>query len=531
MIRISQLKLPVDHTDQDLEKQIQKNLKGREVLSWKIKKQSLDARRGQLTYQYVIDVKVKEKDEKRLLSMKNKKLSPVKEQAYVFPWKAKKVPTIPPVIIGTGPAGLFCGLFLARAGFHPILIERGQEASRRRDTVEHFWKTGQLNEDSNVQFGEGGAGTFSDGKLNTLVKDKFLRNQKVLEELALHGAPEEILWKAKPHIGTDYLIQVVENIRKEIIDLGGQVFFETKMTDLQMEHGQIQAIHVETETKKKTIPVNHLVLAVGHSARDTFSMLYERGIHMEQKAFAVGIRIEHPREMINDSQYGPDWKKYHLPTASYKLTFESSGKRGVYSFCMCPGGYVVNASSEKGCLAVNGMSNHDRMAQNSNSALIVTVTPDDYKEDHPLAGVEFQRKLERAAFGLCNGKIPVQLYEDFKENRLSDHFGGITPSMKGEYGFANLKECLPPFLTDALEEAIEAFGEKIDGYDRPDSLLSGVESRTSSPVKIPRDENFFCNIKGIYPCGEGAGYAGGITSAAMDGIKVAEAVAKSMMET
>ena len=527
MIRISQIKLPVNHTEKDLIKVIEKNLKGQQIVSWQIGKQSLDAREKQnLMYQYSIDVNIRGNEEKAVRSLRNKKLSVVKEKEYIFPWKTDQKPDVPPVIVGTGPAGLFCGLMLARAGLCPILLERGESVENRQKTVEHFWATGTLNEKSNVQFGEGGAGTFSDGKLNTLVKDKFLRNKKVLEEFVAHGAPEDILWTSKPHIGTDLLIHVVKNIREEIISLGGKVLFDSQVMDLHINNGQINSIMLQS---KEVIPVNHLVLAIGHSARDTFSMLLAQGLSMEKKSFAIGVRMEHDREMINDSQYGPCWKEYELPTAAYKLTHQASNGRGIYSFCMCPGGYVVNASSEKNRLAINGMSNHDRMAKNSNTALVVTVTPEDYGGDHPLSGMEFQRKLEEAAYNLCNGKIPVQRYEDFKNNQVSQSFGTVTPSMKGAYGFANLRECLPSYVTDSLLEGIEAFGRKIKGYDSPDSLLSAIESRTSSPVRIIRDEHYESNIKGIFPCGEGAGYAGGITSAAMDGIRIAEELAKRLI--
>lgn len=539
MIRISQIKLPVNHSEADLMKAIEKNIKGQKILSWRIAKQSLDAREKQnLVYQYSLDVNIKGNEEKAVKALRNKKLSVVKEKQYTFPWKTNNKPVKPPVIIGTGPAGLFCGLMLARAGLCPILVERGEPVEKRQKTVERFWETGRLNPSSNVQFGEGGAGTFSDGKLNTLVKDKFLRNHKVLEEFVAHGAPEDILWTAKPHIGTDLLIHVVKNIREEIISLGGTVLFETQMTDLKITDGQIEAIVLQSKENAteesikqicREIPVSHVVFAIGHSARDTFSMLYEKGLTMEKKSFAVGIRMEHNREMINDSQYGPNWRKYELPTASYKLTHQASNGRGIYSFCMCPGGYVVNASSEEGRLAINGMSNHDRMAQNSNTALVVTVTPEDYGGEHPLSGMEFQRRLEEAAYQLCDGKIPVQRYEDFLKNRKTEAFGTVTPSMKGAYGFANLREILPFYINDALMEGVEIFGKKIRGYNHPDSLLSAIESRTSSPVRIVRDEDYESNIKGIFPCGEGAGYAGGITSAAMDGIRIAEEIAKRLI--
>lgn len=527
MIRISQIKLPFDHSEEDLKQAVKKTLKGYSVLSYRIVKQSIDSReKYSMGYQYSVDVTIKGNETKAVKALHNKKLSVVEKRCYEFPWKAKQVPKTPPVIVGTGPAGLFCGLFLARAGLCPILIERGEAVEQRTATVEHFWKTGKLNPVSNVQFGEGGAGSFSDGKLNTLVKDKFLRNTKVLEEFVAHGAPEEILWLAKPHIGTDLLIHVVKNIREEILSLGGQVLFTSQMTNLTIREGAVEEIWLESGEK---IPVDHLVLAIGHSARDTFSMLLEKGLMMEKKSFAIGVRMEHLREDINDSQYHVDWKRYHLPTASYKLTHQASNGRGIYSFCMCPGGFVVNASSEPNRLAINGMSNHDRMADNSNTALVVTVTPEDYGGEGPLAGMEFQRRLEEAAYQLCDGKIPVQRYEDFKENRVSNEFGRVKPSMKGEYGFGNVRACLPDYVTEALLEGVEAFGKKIKGYDHPDSLLSAVESRTSSPVRICRDEHLESNIKGIFPCGEGAGYAGGITSAAMDGIRIAEEIAKRLI--
>lgn len=527
MIRISQIKLPFDHSEEDLKRAVEKTLKGYQILSYRIVKQSIDSReKYSMGYQYSVDVTIKGNETKAVKALRNKKISVVEKRCYEFPWKTKQAPKTPPVIVGTGPAGLFCGLFLARAGLCPILIERGEAVEQRTATVENFWKTGKLNPVSNVQFGEGGAGTFSDGKLNTLVKDKFLRNTKVLEEFVAHGAPEEILWLAKPHIGTDLLIHVVKNIREEIISLGGQVLFTSQMTDLTIREGSIEEIWLESGEK---IPVDQLVLAIGHSARDTFSLLLEKGLMMEKKSFAIGVRMEHLREDINDSQYHVDWKRYQLPTASYKLTHQASNGRGIYSFCMCPGGFVVNASSEPNRLAINGMSNHDRMADNSNTALVVTVTPEDYGGEGPLAGMEFQRRLEEAAYQLCDGKIPVQRYEDFKENRVSKEFGRIKPSMKGEYGFGNVRACLPDYVTEALLEGVEAFGKKIKGYDHPDSLLSAVESRTSSPVRICRDEHFESNIKGIFPCGEGAGYAGGITSAAMDGIRIAEEIAKRLI--
>lgn len=527
MIRISQIKLPFDHSEADLRRAIEKCLKGQTILSYQIVKQSIDSReKYSMGYQYSVDVQIRGREDRVIKSLHNKKVTLVERQHYEFPWKTLHRPETPPVIVGTGPAGLFCGLLLARAGLCPVLIERGQSVGKRTETVETFWKTGQLHPSSNVQFGEGGAGTFSDGKLNTLVKDKFLRNRKVLEEFAAHGAPEEILWLAKPHIGTDRLIHVVKSIREEILSLGGSVLFESQVTDLQIQDGALRGLLL---ADGESIPASHVVLAIGHSARDTFEMLCKRGLSMEKKAFAIGIRMEHLREDINDSQYHVDWRAYQLPTASYKVTHQASNGRGIYSFCMCPGGYVVNASSEPGRLAINGMSNYDRMEDNSNTALVVTVTPEDYGGEGPLAGVEFQRKLEESAYRLCDGRIPVQRYEDFKQNRTTEAFGRIHPCMKGDYDFANLRDCLPPYVTEAILEGVEAFGRKIKGYDHPDSLLSAIESRTSSPVRICRDEHLESNIKGIFPCGEGAGYAGGITSAAMDGIRIAEEIAKRLI--
>ena len=375
--------------------------------------------------------------------------------------------------------------------------------------------------DSNVQFGEGGAGTFSDGKLNTLVKDPAMRNKKVLELFVEFGADPSILYKNKPHIGTDVLSRIVKNMREEIIGLGGEVRFESCVTDLLLEKGQLKGVEINGG---ETLQTQILILAIGHSARDTFSMLANRQIPMEQKSFAVGVRIQHPQEQINQAQYGD--AATLLGPADYKLTHQCLNGRGVYSFCMCPGGYVVNASSEEGRLAVNGMSYHDRGGKNANSALIVTVTPQDYPGDGPLAGVEFQRRLEEKAFQWGKGRIPVQLYGDFKEGRKTQKWGQVEPAFCGETEMADLNQILPDFICRSLTEGVEAFEKKIKGFSRPDAILAGVESRTSSPVRIPRNKDMESQIKGIYPCGEGAGYAGGITSAAMDGLKAAETIAR-----
>lgn len=558
MIRISQLKLKVGHTQEELLEEIIHQAHGKKPISWHIVRKSVDARKKpQLFYVYTIDAQFE--NEKKLLSMKKSKWIRPSVVKYAFPYRkedgqgnhqAKEEREDRPVIVGMGPAGLFAALVLARAGFAPVVFERGDCVEKRSEIVERFFENGELDEESNVQFGEGGAGTFSDGKLNTLVKDKFGRNHFVLKEFVKHGAPEEILYEAKPHIGTDILKDVVASIRKEIESLGGEVHFRTKVCDILCENGpeadadsviakqekefvrqreQIRGLLLEKEGMEREYLCRNVIFAIGHSARDTFYMLHERELLMNPKAFAIGVRVEHPAHLINESQYGEDYPE-ELPTASYKLTYQCKETgRGIYSFCMCPGGYVVNSSSEKGRLCVNGMSYHDRAGRNSNTALITTVTPEDFPSDSPLAGLEFQRKYEELAYNIGNGKIPVQLFGDFLKGQVSTRLGSVTPSIKGEWQFANLHECLPDYVCASLEEGMKAFGHRIKGYDAEDTVFSGVETRTSSPLRMERDKQFESNIKGLFPCGEGAGYAGGITSAAMDGIKTAEAVAEKIL--
>jgi uncharacterized FAD-dependent dehydrogenase len=524
MIEIRQLKLPIPHTEQELIKKAAHVLKIKpdQILSYKIRKQSVDARRKeQLQYVYTIEVKTK-KEQKIVQKVNNNNIMLTTRQKYqVFPTGECPL-TARPVIAGSGPAGLYCGYLLAKYGYRPVILERGEEAHKRLEKVNAFWNTGVLDPQSNVQFGEGGAGTFSDGKLNTLVKDPLGRNQKVLELFVEAGAPSEILYQQKPHLGTDLLITIVQNIRQMILDMGGEFRFSSQVTDISAENGQLTGIEVN---HSHWIPAQVLVLAVGHSARDTFSMLYDRGMDIEAKSFAMGVRIEHPQSMINEGLYGIA-RHPHLGAASYKVTHQLENGRGIYSFCMCPGGYVVNASSEEHHLAVNGMSYHARDGKNANSALIVTVTPRDYESSHPLAGIQFQRKLEQAAFSLERGKIPVQLFEDFRNNKRSSSLGEIAPQMKGQWSLSNLREILPSYMGESITAGVLAFEHRIPGFSRPDALLSGIESRTSSPVRLTRNEEFMSSIYGIYPCGEGAGYAGGITSAAMDGLKVGEAILK-----
>lgn len=515
MIRVRQIKVPI--YDDEVKNYAAKKLKitTEEIKSLKINKKSIDARnKNNIHYVYEVDVKVE--NENIILKKNNKDISITPLEKYVFKVSGTEVLKYKPIIIGSGPAGLFCAYLLAENGYKPIIIERGETIEKRIKSVSKFWEKGILNINSNVQFGEGGAGTFSDGKLNTLVKDKSFRMKKVFEIFVKNGAPEEIMYLNKPHIGTDNLRKVVVNIRNEIIKMGGEFRYNTCLTDLDIQNNQIKKIILNN---KETINCNVLVLALGHSSRDTFEMLYKRNIEMIPKPFAVGIRIQNLQSRINHSQYGNNT----LPPASYKLTYNTKEGRGVYTFCMCPGGYIVNSSSEKDHLVVNGMSNYKRDSQNANSAIIVTVSPDDYG-NNIFDGIKFQRNLERKAYEIGKGKIPIQLYKDYKKGVLSKTFKSVQPEIKGEYNFADINEIFPEFINNALKEGIDNFDTKIKDFSK-DAIIAGVESRTSSPIRIIRDENLNSNIKGIYPCGEGAGYSGGITTSAMDGIKVAEAIA------
>lgn len=528
MIRIQQLKLPISHTEEQLKQKIAKTLKMSvaDIQEYFIKKQSIDARKKQeVSYVYTVDVSVPN-EQKLLKKLKNNHLSIATDVAYVFPENGTSILKHRPVIIGSGPAGLFCGYLLAQHGYRPIIIERGRCVEQRQKDVEAFWKTNVLDIHSNVQFGEGGAGTFSDGKLNTLVKDVKGRNKKVLDIFISHGAPEKISYMNKPHIGTDILMKVVADMRNQIEVWGGEYLFETRMKDIVRKDNKITGIicRNEKDGKEFQIPTEALVLAIGHSARDTFEMLLKRKVPMEAKSFAVGMRVEHPQEMISQNQYGEAANM--LPAASYKVTANLENGRGVYSFCMCPGGYVVNASSEEGRLAVNGMSYSGRNGKNANSAIIVTVTPEDFGSREPLSGVEFQRKLEQKAYELGNGKVPQQLFGDFEQRKDSTTYGAFETELKGVHTFGALHTLFSEEITESFVQGMHQFAKRIPEFDRKDAILSGVESRTSSPVRIPRDENFESSLKGVYPCGEGAGYAGGIMSAAMDGMKIAEEIAR-----
>ena len=546
MLRISQLKLPITHTKEELEQKIRKILRLPKTPSYTILRRSVDARKKpELFFQYSIDVAV-EKEDQVYKRCDRKQVMRVEKTEYHFPVRGYQGKERP-VIIGAGPAGLFCCYMLAEAGFKPILLERGKAVEERTRDVQKFWETGVLDTESNVQFGEGGAGTFSDGKLNTLVKDKSGRNRKVLSIFVKEGAPEEIRYDYKPHIGTDVLYHVIQNMRKTIIKHGGEIRFQARVTDLLTENGRISGVVINDSERLKA---SYVVLAPGHSARDTFAVLKEKQIPMEPKPFAVGFRVEHPQKLINQAQYGMEENEI-LGSAPYKLTASVNG-RGVYSFCMCPGGYVVNASSEEGHLAVNGMSYYKRDSKNANSAVIITISPSDYGDGtDPLSGMAFQRELERKAYLAGKGSVPVERFGAFREAALQGEANGkddtllldaaqvsirkekdaergmaeFSPCIKGAWQFGKVHEILPEELSRDFALGMEDFSKVIPGFADDSVLIEGVESRTSSPVRILRDEHLESDIRGLFPCGEGAGYAGGITSAAMDGIKVAEEIA------
>ena len=519
MIKIDQLKVKKDSGKEKLFEKSAKKLRIRpeKIEDIRIIKKSVDARnRGNILDVYSVEVKMflsLKREEELVKGLCDRNVSLYEKKRYDPVFKDRILPQKRPVIAGFGPAGIFLSYLLSKNGFSPVVIERGKSVEGRKKDIEEFFRTGRLDPDSNVQFGEGGAGTFSDGKLNTLIKDVEGRGAFVLKTFADHGANEDILTDSKPHIGTDILSEIIPSIREEIIQNGGEVRFDSTLTGFEIKNGRVAAVIINGSERLET---DDLFLCIGHSARDTFRMLFENSVDLEPKPFAVGVRVEHERSHIDEA--------LHREKANYRLTHKCDDGRGVYTFCMCPGGQVVNASSEEGHLCVNGMSFSKRDGRNSNSAVVVTVTPDDFggEIDDPLRGVSFQRELERKAFALCNGKIPYERYGDFLEGKTAVSEGRIRPSCKAPYAFVDLRNILPDFVSADIIEGIKDFGKRIKGFDDPDTLLAGIESRTSSPVRIKRNENFESNIKGLYPVGEGAGYAGGIMSAAIDGLRCGE---------
>ncbi|QVL46293.1 MAG: NAD(P)/FAD-dependent oxidoreductase [Methylophilaceae bacterium] len=541
MIRITEIKLPIEqadtlkHQDDQIKAAILKRLAIAEtdLRSFTIFKRGVDARKSHaILYVYSLDVEVN--NEARLLAkyQHDQHVNVAPDTGYHFVAQNNLASKQRPIIVGFGPAGIFAALILAQSGFNPIVVERGKEVRKRTQDTWALWRKNTLHPESNVQFGEGGAGTFSDGKLYSQIKDPKHYGRKVIQEFIKAGAPEEIQYVSHPHIGTFKLVGVVEKMRQTIIDLGGEIRFESRVDDIHIVNGQVQGVTLQTG---EHIQTNHLVLAVGHSARDTFEMIHNKGIFVEAKPFSIGFRIEHPQGLIDRARYGKSYSEdllTKLGAADYKLVHHAKNGRSVYSFCMCPGGTVVAATSEPERVVTNGMSQYSRNERNANAGIVVGITPEQDFPNHPLAGMMLQRQLESHAYvmGGRNYNAPGQLVGDFLANKPSTQLGEVTPSYTPGVTLTNLADALPEFAITAMREAIPEFAKKIHGFDLPDAILTGVETRTSAPIRIKRDDDTFesINTKGLFPCGEGAGYAGGILSAGVDGIKVAEAVAFSL---
>ncbi len=536
MIRLTEIKLPLNHAPEELTTAITTKLKisAEQMASFVMFKRGYDARnKRNIQLIYTLDITLTDSDLTNDLLVQFESDNHVKatpDTSYKYVGEAPKELTERPVVIGFGPCGLLAGLTLAQMGFKPIIIERGNEVRQRTKDTFGFWRQRKLNTESNVQFGEGGAGTFSDGKLYSQVKDPNHYGRKVMTEFVKAGAPEEILFVSKPHIGTYKLVTMVEKMRAEIIALGGEVRFATRVDDLHITDSKVTGVTLNSGEILKT---NHVILAVGHSARDTFEMIHDKGVYVEAKPFSIGFRIEHKQSAIDKARFGDNAGNDILGAADYKLVHHCKNGRSVYSFCMCPGGTVVAAASEEGRVVTNGMSQYSRNERNANSAIVVGIDPERDYPNHPLAGIELQRQLETLAFEL-GGKdysAPAQTIGDFLKGKPDSELGDVKPSYTPGITLTDLSKALPDFAVDAIREAIPAFNKKIQGFSSDDGLLTGVETRTSSPISIKRNKDFqSINTKGLFPAGEGAGYAGGILSAGIDGIKVAEAVAKSMLK-
>jgi len=536
MLRINELKLPLNHPDQALRDAIvgRLGIASDELVDYKIFKRSYDARkRSAIVLIYAVEVEVRNEAQVLARLQKDQHVMTAPDTGYKFVEAGSPAAGTPrPVVVGMGPCGLFVALILAQMGLKPLMLERGKQVRERTVDTFGFWRKRKLDTESNVQFGEGGAGTFSDGKLYSQIKDPKHYGRKVLTEFVKSGAPEEIMYVSKPHIGTFRLVKMVEQMRAEIIALGGEIRFSTRVEDVLVEgDGSNRQVVGVKLASGETIPTRHLVMAIGHSARDTFQMLYDRGVYIEAKPFSIGFRVEHPQSLIDTCRFGPNAGNKILGAADYKIVHHASNGRSVYSFCMCPGGTVVAASSEEGRVVTNGMSQYSRNERNANSAIVVGITPADYP-GHPLAGIAFQRELESRAFVLGGSTYdaPGQLMGDFVRGVPSKEFGSVTPSFRPAVHLTDLGPALPDYATVALREAFVAFDKQIRGYYKEDAVLTGVETRTSSPIRIKRHDDSLqsLNTRGLFPAGEGAGYAGGIMSAAVDGIRVAEAVALAM---